>query len=80
MKENYVYPVILKKENDEILITAPDFPDLISSAETEEEAVTAAQEMISLYILDNEDRGIESPVPGSTDELKLEKEKLESKF
>lgn len=71
MKENYIYPVILKKEGKDVLVSFPDFPDQITAAETEEEAIVSAQEVLALCIRDNEDRGLESPIPSEQENIML---------
>ncbi|RRJ24520.1 type II toxin-antitoxin system HicB family antitoxin [Lachnoanaerobaculum gingivalis] len=72
MEENYIYPVILKREDSEILVSFPDFPGQVTCAETEEEAIKAAQEILSICIRDIEDRGGECPLPSKYQDIKLE--------
>ena len=72
MKENYVYPVVLKKEDGIYLITFPNFPGHITDADTEENAVIAAQEVLALCISDNEEQGKENPEPAKREEIELE--------
>lgn len=72
MKENYVYPVVLQKADDVYLITFPDFPGHMTEADTEEEAIIAAQEVLALCISDNEDQGKENPKPTSQENIELE--------
>lgn len=72
MKENYVYGVVLQKEEDGYLVTFPDFPGQMTQADTEEEAIIAAQEVLALCIRDNEDLGVESPQPKKQEEIELE--------
>lgn len=72
MKENYIYPVILQKEEEMYLVTFPDFPGQMTEANTEEEAVVAAQEVLALCIIDNEDLGKENPEPKKQEDITLE--------
>lgn len=72
MKENYVYGVVLQKEEDGYLVTFPDFPGQMTQADTEEEAIIAAQEVLALCIRDNEDLGVENPQPKKQEEIELE--------
>ena len=72
MKDNYVYPVILEKEEDGYVITFPDFPTAMAQADTEEKAIVAAQKQLSLCIADNEDLGKENPEPKKQEEIELE--------
>lgn len=71
MKENYVYPIILKKEGKRLLITFPDFPEQMTEADTEETAIIAAQEVLALCIRDNEEMEIECPVPTAQDNIEI---------
>ena len=72
MKDNYVYPVILEKEEDGYVITFPNFPEHMTQADTEEEAIDAAQKVLALCIADNEDLGKENPEPKKQEEIELE--------
>lgn len=64
MKENYIYPAKLEKENGIYKISFIDFPNASKvEAETEEEAIHFAQECLALEILDMEDRGERLPEP-----------------
>ena len=77
MKENYIYPVIIKKEETGYEISFPDFPEQMTSANTEEEAVIAAQEVLALCISDNEEMCKDNPIPTEQEIIKLnEGEKL----
>lgn len=71
MKENYIYPVIIKKEKEEnmYLATFPNFPGQMTDADAEDKVIVAAQELLALCISSNEDAGIENPMP-------LEQEKI----
>lgn len=72
MKENYIYPVILKKEDDLILVRFPDFPDQMTDAETEAEAVESAQNVIALELIDRIDQKGETPSPTGQEDIVLE--------
>lgn len=70
MKENYVYPIIIKKkENGGVLVSTPDFPGQMTEVENEVDAVGAAQDMLALCIIDNEKKGRDNPLP--TDESQI---------
>lgn len=71
MKENYIYPVVLKKEEDGFLITFPDFPEQMTEASTEESAIIAAQEVLALCISDNEEMEKDNPTPTDPDSIEL---------
>ena len=77
MKENYTYPIKLKKMLDVCLVTFPDFPGQMTEGESQEEAVWAARELLALCISSNEDRGIENPSPSEPGQIVTEEgEKL----
>lgn len=54
--EKMAYPVIFKKENDGYFITVPDL-NINTQGENLSEAIMMARDLISLYILDNEEEG-----------------------
>ena len=72
MKENYTYPIKLKKMPDVCLVTFPDFPGQMTEGESQEEAVWAARELLALCISSNEDRGIENPSPSEPGQIVTE--------
>lgn len=72
MKENYIYPVILKKVESRYLITFPNFPEHMTEADTEEEAIFAAQDVLALCISTNEDLEKENPTPKKQEEIMLD--------
>lgn len=77
VKENYIYPIVLHREREGYLISFPDFPDQMTDAETEEQAIKAAQEVLALCINNNEDMGKEPPKLKKPEEIILgEDEKL----
>lgn len=77
MKENYIYPIILKKEGDIILVSFPDFPDQMTEAETETEAVECAQNVIALELIDMIDTKGKTPKATGQEEIVVnEGEKL----
>lgn len=72
MRENYVYPIKVKREDDVLLITFPDFPDQVTDAADESEVIRSAQEVLALCIIDNENQGVESPQPSEENDILLE--------
>lgn len=77
MKENYIYPVIIKKRNEKFEISFPNFPDQMTEADTEDDAIIAAQEVLALCISDNEEMCKENPISTEQEKIKLnEGEKL----
>lgn len=66
MRENYIYPAKIKKEDDVYQVMFVDFPNAsLVEGETEEEAIHYAQECLALEILDRENRGDKLPEPSS---------------
>ena len=66
MRENYIYPAKIKKEDDVYQVMFVDFPNAsLVEGETEEEAIHYAQECLALEILDKENRGEKLPEPSS---------------
>ena len=64
MKENYVYPIKIRKEGSIYQIEFLDFSDIgLIEAETKDEAIHSAQEYLALEILDYESRNQALPVP-----------------
>lgn len=64
MKENYIYPIKMKNENEKYQASFLDFPDAcLIEADTKEELIYAAQECLALEILDYESRNQELPIP-----------------
>lgn len=68
MKENYVYPVKIEASEDGVVITAIDFENTVSCAESKEEAIQAAQELLAITIMDYESQEKEVPKPTITEE------------
>lgn len=77
MKENYIYPVIIKKGDAGFEISFPDFPGQVTQADTEDDAIIVAQELLALCISDNEEMCRENPISTEQEKIKLnEGEKL----
>lgn len=62
MKENYVYPAIMKCEDGMVRLSFVNFPNAaIVEEKTKEEAIHSAQECLALEIMDMESRGEKLP-------------------
>jgi len=72
VKENYIYPIKIKKEEGIFLITFPDFPEQMTEAEDESGVIRSAQEVLALCIIENEEQGIENPEPSMEGAMDLE--------
>ena len=69
LKQNYVYPVIIKEEDGAFNAEFPDFPEQMTCDDTEEGIIQSAQEVLALCIIQNEDEGVENPEPSGLEEL-----------
>lgn len=72
MRENFVYPIKVKKEDGVFLITFPDFPGQMTDAADESEVIRSAQEVLALCIIDNENQEKENPEPSQESDIPLE--------
>ena len=70
-KELYIYPAIFTYENDGISIEFPDLPGCFSCADTDEEAVFNAKDVLSLMLYDMEDRKKVFPSPTPISEINV---------
>lgn len=62
--EKMAYPVIFEKENDGYFVTVPDL-NINTQGENLPEAIMMARDLISLYILDNEEEGKKIALPNT---------------
>lgn len=67
-----VYPVILTKDKNEILIEVPDL-EILSEAKSIEEAITMARDAIGLAGISMQDHGDSIPVPSDIDSIDVSK-------
>ena len=69
----FVYPIILSSsiEDDTILVTFPDFPEQMTEANTYDEAIKVAREVLTLCIADNRDMKIDNPEPSKREDIML---------
>ena len=61
MKDRYIYPAVLKFEDDSILVEFPDLDGCITFGESEEEALFNAKEALEGYLYALERDGLEIP-------------------
>ena len=73
MKESYEFVAIFNYEKDGISITFPDLPGVFSSAETTEEAIKNANEILGLVLYDMEMANKKIPRATSLEKVKCEK-------
>lgn len=73
MKESYEFVAIFNYEKDGISITFPDLPGVFSSAETTEEAIKNANEILGLVLYDMEIDNKKIPKATTLEKVKCEK-------
>ena len=73
MTDTAVYPAILTAEDGGFVITFPDLPGCISSADSEGEAAFMARDALGAWIVANEDLGQATPAPSKISALSLKK-------
>lgn len=65
-KDIYIYPSIITQYKDNAGITFPDLPGCVSNANTIDEAIKNAKEVLALHLFGMEEDGIEIPSPLKT--------------
>jgi len=72
MKDRYLFPAVLKYENNSILVSYPDLEGCITFGKSEEEALFNAKEALEgyIYVLERDD--IEIPSPSKIRDIKLD--------
>lgn len=63
MKDKYIYPAVFDYAEDGISIEFPDLPGCFSCADTDEEALLMAEEVLGLYMENLESDGETIPEP-----------------
>lgn len=76
MKENYIFPVIFDYAKDGISIEFPDLSGCLSSADTTEEAIKNAKEVLGLFLWGLEKDNDVIPEPSPIDKLNLERNQI----
>ncbi|MDO8588049.1 MAG: type II toxin-antitoxin system HicB family antitoxin [Armatimonadota bacterium] len=74
-RSTYTFPAVFSYADDGITITFPDLPGCISEAESDDEAIKNATEVLELWLASNELDG--SPIPESTHLLDVKTERDE---
>lgn len=72
MKDRYIYPAIFDYANDGISIEFPDLPGCLSCADTDEEALYMAKDVLGLWIDYMERENEDIPEPTSLLDIELE--------
>ena len=76
MKDRYTFIALFTFEDDGISIEFPDLPGCLSCADTQEEALYNAQEVLGLYLVGMEDDAEEIPSPTPLNKISLEKNQI----
>lgn len=63
MKDKYIYPAVLRYEDESILVSFPDHEGCITFGENEEEAIFNAKEALEGYLYLIEREGLDIPEP-----------------
>lgn len=72
MKDKYVYPAIFYYDEDGISIEFPDLPGCFSCADTDEEALYMAEDVLGLWMAMLEKDNEEIPAPTNLKEIEVE--------
>lgn len=72
MKDKYVYPAIFTYDDDGINIEFPDIEGCFSCADTDEEALYMAEDVLGLCLLVLEEDKEEIPEPSNLKDIKVE--------
>lgn len=71
MKDKYVYPALFYYDDDGISIEFPDLPGCFSCADTDEEALYMAEDVLGLWMAELEEENEEIPEPTNLKDIKV---------
>ena len=71
MKDKYVYPALFSYDEDGISIEFPDLPGCFSCADTDEEALYMAEDVLGLWMVELEEDNEEIPVPTNLKDIEV---------
>ena len=71
MKDKYIYPAIFYYDDDGISIEFPDLPGCVSCADTDEEALYMAEDVLGLWMEGLEADNEEIPEPSKLKDIKV---------
>nr|WP_072537858.1 type II toxin-antitoxin system HicB family antitoxin [Anaerococcus mediterraneensis] len=71
MKDKYVYPALFYYDDDGISIEFPDLPGCFSCADTDEEALYMAEDVLGLWMFELEEENEEIPKPTNLRDIKV---------
>lgn len=73
MKNNYAFPAIFSFDDDGISIEFPDLPGCFSCADTLDEAIANAKDVLGLFLYTMETDGMDIPEPTPPTQLDVPK-------
>ena len=71
MKDKYIYPAIFDYTDDGIIIEFPDLPGCISCADSDEEALLMAEEVLGLWMENLEEQKGNIPKPTNLKDIEI---------
>lgn len=71
MKDKYVYPALFSYDEDGISIEFPDLPGCFSCADTDEEALYMAEDVLGLWMVELEEDNEEIPSPTNLKDIEV---------
>lgn len=71
MKDKYVYPALFSYDEDGISIEFPDLPGCFSCADTDEEALYMAEDVLGLWMVELEEENEEIPSPTNLKDIEV---------
>lgn len=72
MKDKYIYPAVFDYAHDGISIEFPDLPGCLSCADSDEEALYMAEDVLGLWMENLEAEGADIPEPSKLQDIKVE--------
>lgn len=70
--DNYVFPIIMEKCNDNYSVYFPDLPGCVTSGDTVAQAIEMAKEALQFHLWGMEEDGEEIPAASEPENLELE--------
>lgn len=76
VQDRYIFPAIFKIEKDLVYVRFPDVKNCFTDAQTQEEALISATEVLELCLYDLESEGKEIPLPSKIDNIWLDENEV----
>lgn len=68
----YVYPVVLKKENEKYLVSVPDLADCFTFGDSLFDAIEMARDAIAMWLCKTEDNNEILPKPSNAGDIEVD--------